>query len=104
MPTAPCASGRPGGPSDFHGDSAAALWWLFRRWPLASTRQAWEVGTLWLVMTLAFEFGFGHWVAGQSWNALLQAYRLHEGQLWLFILLGVWIGPPIFFRFLPAAR
>jgi hypothetical protein len=80
------------------------FWGLFTAWPLASVRQAWEVGTVWLMMTLAFEFGFGHWVAGQSWNVLLQAYRLHEGQLWLFILLGVWIGPPIFFRFLPAAR
>ena len=37
-------------------------------------------------------------------KVLLQAYRLHEGQLWLFILLGVWIGPLIFFRFLPATR
>ena len=42
------------------------FWGLFTAWPLVSVRQAWEVGTLWLVMTLAFEFGFGHWVAGQS--------------------------------------
>jgi len=74
------------------------FWGLFTAWPLASVRQAWEVGTLWLVMTLAFEFGFGHWVAGQSWSVLLQAYRLHKGQLWPLIPLWVWIGPYCFFR------
>jgi hypothetical protein len=78
------------------------FWGLFTVWPLASVRQAWEVGTLWGVMTLAFEFGFGHWVAGQSWSVLLQAYRLHEGQLWLFVPLGVWIGPVVFFRLMSA--
>ena len=54
------------------------FWGLFTVWPLASVRQAWTVGTLWLGMTLAFEFGFGHWVAGQSWRQLLGAYRLRS--------------------------
>lgn len=42
------------------------FWVLFTLWPLASAYQAWTIGTLWLVMTLMFEFGFGHWVSGQS--------------------------------------
>lgn len=74
------------------------FWWLFRRWPLTSTRQAWRVGSGWLAMTLAFEFGFGHWIAGHSWTVLFQAYALHEGRLWLFIPLMVWLGPWICFR------
>jgi hypothetical protein len=75
------------------------LWGFFTIWPLASAQQAWMVGVLWLAMTLMFEFGFGHWVAGQSWNQLLRAYHLHEGQLWLFIPLWVLVGPYVFFRF-----
>jgi hypothetical protein len=76
---------------------AGEFWMLFTVWPLASSAQAWTVGTGWLVMTLAFEFGFGHWVSGQSWRQLLRAYRLHEGQLWPLIPLWVWIGPAVFF-------
>ncbi len=78
------------------------FWGLFTVWPLASVRQAWTVGTLWLVMTLAFEFGFGHWVAGQSWRQLREAYHLHKGQLWPLIPLWVWIGPVVCFRWMPA--
>jgi hypothetical protein len=76
---------------------AGDFWMLFTVWPLASYSQAWTVGTGWLAMTLAFEFGFGHWVSGQSWRQLWRAYRLHEGQLWLLIPLWVWIGPAVFF-------
>ena len=78
------------------------FWGLFTVWPLASVRQAWTVGTLWGVMTLAFEFGFGHWVAGQSWRQLREAYHLHKGQLWPLIPLWVWIGPVVCFRWMSA--
>ena len=78
------------------------FWALFTVWPLASAHQAWLIGSVWLVMTLAFEFGFGHWAAGQSWRQLLQAYHLHKGQLWPLIPLWVWIGPAIFFRLMSA--
>ncbi|MCB1765983.1 MAG: hypothetical protein KDJ22_07960 [Candidatus Competibacteraceae bacterium] len=81
---------------------AGEFWMLFTIWPLASSAQAWTVGTGWLVMTLAFEFGFGHGVSGHSWRRLLGAYRLHEGQLWSLIPLWVWIGPAVFFRALSA--
>ena len=78
------------------------FWGLFTVWPLASVHQAWTVGTLWLGMTLAFEFGFGHWVAGQSWRQLREAYHLHQGQLWPLIPLWVWIGPVVCFRWMSA--
>jgi uncharacterized membrane protein len=78
------------------------FWMLFTVWPLASYSQAWTVGTLWLAMTLAFEFGFGRWVSSQSWQQLWRAYRLHEGQLWPLIPLWVWIGPAVFFQVLSA--
>ena len=42
------------------------IWRLSRRWPLTSSRQAWAVGGTWLVLTIAFEFLFGHFVAGHN--------------------------------------
>ncbi len=38
----------------------------------ASVRQAWQIGTIWLCLTVLFEFGFGHFVMGKPWEALLE--------------------------------
>src|SRR5690348_17268316 len=35
---------------------------VVRVWPPASAAQAWEIGFLWLALTLAFEFGLGLFV------------------------------------------
>lgn len=72
-------------------------WWLHRIWPLASARQAWQVGVMWLVMTLCFEFLFGHFVAGHSWSRLLADYDLLAGRLWVLVLLAVLIAPWLMF-------
>lgn len=71
---------------------------LAKRRPILSVDQTWVIGGMWLVMTLAFEFGFGHFVAGDSWGQLLQAYNLLDGQVWVLIPLWVLIGPYVFFR------
>src|SRR3712207_1045725 len=49
---------------------AGFTWWLQRRWPLTSAADAVRIGALWVVMTVVFEFGFGHYVDGASWSAL----------------------------------
>jgi len=72
---------------------------LTLRWPITSARQAWIIGSVWLLMTLAFEVGIGRF-AGKSWNDLLHAYDVFSGQVWLFIPLWVLIGPYVFYRFL----
>ncbi len=51
------------------------------------------VGSIWLVLTLAFEFGFGHWVAGKSWQELLQDYNLLEGRVWVLIPILTAVAP-----------
>jgi hypothetical protein len=38
---------------------------LAGRWPLSSTRDALQVGSAWLALTVAFEFGFGRGVRPQ---------------------------------------
>jgi hypothetical protein len=75
------------------------VWGLSRLWPLPSAKQTWTVGFIWLAMTLAFEFLFGHFVAGHSWSKLLQDYNIFAGRLWPLILLWVTIAPYVFYKF-----
>jgi len=68
---------------------------LSRRQPLPSTRDALEVGAGWLALTVAFEFGFGHYVARTSWDELLADYDLRRGRVWLLALSWIALGPAI---------
>jgi hypothetical protein len=77
---------------------AVYLWFLFRRWPAQSAAQAGVIGLLFLVLTVAFEFGFGHFVAGHSWSQLLQGYNLAAGRVWALVLVFVTIAPYLLFR------
>ncbi|MEZ5628115.1 MAG: hypothetical protein R3E34_11395 [Rhodocyclaceae bacterium] len=74
------------------------IWWVMPRLRPASLRQAAGIGGLWLAMTLAFEFLFGHFVAGQSWAALMDNYDLAAGRLWPLIPLWVAVAPPLVHR------
>jgi hypothetical protein len=68
--------------------------WLFVRFsPEARTAQLWWVGVAWLAATVAFEFLFGHFVSGLSWQALFADYDIARGRLWSLILLSVCLGP-----------
>jgi hypothetical protein len=74
---------------------ALYFWLLQRRWPLATTRDAVSVGAIWVLLSVVFEFGFGHYVEGDSWSDLLENYDVTEGNLWLLILLWTAAGPAI---------
>jgi hypothetical protein len=69
-----------------------------RRWPPTSAQQAWCIGLFWMVLTVAFEFLFFHYVGGRSWSVLLANYDVASGQLWPLILVWVAVAPYIFFR------
>jgi hypothetical protein len=53
-----------------------------------------RVGLLWGALTLAFEFGFGHYVSGQPWAALLADYDLAAGRLWPLVLAATVLSAP----------
>jgi hypothetical protein len=73
--------------------------WLFSlKWPLESTRQALTIGVIWLLLTVAFEFSFGHYVAHHSWGKLFQDYNILAGRLWVFVFLAVTLLPIIVFK------
>ncbi len=70
---------------------------LFHRYqPTASLQQAWSIGAIWLVLTVAFEFGFGRFVAGHSWDRLVADYNLLAGRVWLLFLAWIVAMVPLF--------
>ncbi len=73
-------------------------WLISLKWPLKSHKEAMAVGLVWLVLTVAFEFTFGHYVAHHSWEKLLQDYNVLGGRLWVVVLLAVALLPTIVFR------
>jgi hypothetical protein len=73
-------------------------WLISLKWPLESTRQALTIGVIWLLLTVAFEFRFGHYVAHHSWGKLFQDYNILAGRLWVFVLVGVTLLPLIVFK------
>jgi hypothetical protein len=71
----------------------AAVWFLARFVQLPSIAASALVGLIWLSFTIAFEFGFGHFIAGHSWQRLLQDYNLFRGRLWSVLLLWILFLP-----------
>ena len=62
---------------------------LLARWavqPLGATtkRDLLVSASIWLLLTLAFEFTFGHWVDHKSWADLFANYNIARGHLWPF--------------------
>jgi len=53
------------------------------------------VGGIWLLLTVAFEFLFGHYVAGHPWSRLLADYNLLRGRVWALVLLAIFVAPLI---------
>jgi len=73
----------------------AYMWWFHRRRPLPSTRVAVEVGAVWAALTVAFEFGFGLGVTGDSFADLISAYDFTSGKVWGLVPLWMLVGPSV---------
>ncbi|MDH3439172.1 MAG: hypothetical protein OEM63_00360 [Gammaproteobacteria bacterium] len=78
--------------------SGLVVWFINRIWPIESASQALLIGACWLVMTVVFEFGFGHYVAGHSWARLVADYNLVAGRVWSLFLIWVAIMPYVIFK------
>jgi hypothetical protein len=74
------------------------IWALMSIWRPASAGQALTIGLVWLGMTVAFEFLFGHYVAKRPWRDLLHDYNLFAGRVWLVVLVWVTIAPYLFYQ------
>ena len=63
-----------------------------------SARQAFTIGGIWLIMTVIFEFVFGHYIAGHSWSRLLMDYNILNGRVWILVLIWTSLAPYVFYR------
>lgn len=68
--------------------------WLTIGWIRPATRgDALRVGALWVALTLAFEFGVGHYGFGKPWRELLADYDLSRGRIWMAVLVVTLLAP-----------
>jgi hypothetical protein len=73
--------------------SGVTVWLVHRVWPIETAAQAWLIGGLWLAATIIFEFGFGHYIVGHTWQRLFADYNLFAGRVWGLFLLWVLVMP-----------
>lgn len=59
----------------------------------ADARQAFIVGSVWLGLTLAFEFLAGHYLFGDPWEKLLADYNILRGRLWVLVPITTLLAP-----------
>ena len=70
--------------------------WISLPWiKPASMGDAWWIGALWMTMTLAFEFGAGHYVFHTPWKELVADYNILAGRLWILVLVSTFISPAL---------
>jgi hypothetical protein len=74
------------------------IWILTGVYRIESSHQALVIGGIWLIMTILFEFVFGHYVVGHPWGRLFHDYNLVKGRIWLLVLIWTAIAPYIFYR------
>lgn len=77
---------------------ALYVWLLEKYLPLKSTEQSMIIGAMWLFMTATFEFIFGHYVVGHSWEKLFYDYNILEGRVWIFALISILLTPYIIYK------
>jgi hypothetical protein len=58
-----------------------------------TTQEAILMGTIWVIMTICFEFLAGHYAFGNSWNHLIADYNILKGRIWMFIPITTFVSP-----------
>jgi hypothetical protein len=74
------------------------IWWLTGIWKIGSAGQAVAIGSIWLGMTVVFEFVFGHYVMGNPWEKLFSDYNILKGRVWVFVLIWTAVAPFVFYK------
>ncbi len=71
----------------------------FVRWTnLRARGRLMALGLFWTILTVCFEFGFGHYLRDLSWERLLADYNLLAGRIWVLLLLTLYAGPRLVAR------
>ena len=56
-------------------------------------QQAILMGSIWVIMTICFEFLAGHYAFGNSWDHLIADYNILKGRIWIFIPITTFVSP-----------
>lgn len=62
------------------------------------------IGIIWFLLTILFEFGFGHYVVNKSWQTLLADYNISEGRIWILIPITMLISPYLWGKILKKSK
>ena len=52
-----------------------------------------SIGLFWFVLTIIFEFVFGHYVVDHPWQKLFADYNIFNGRLWVLVLINNLAAP-----------
>ena len=69
------------------------IYFFIKKINLKETRLLLLVGLFWVMLTIIFEFLFGHYVIGHSWEKLFANYNIFNGRLWVLVLLNNLAAP-----------
>ena len=72
------------------------IWFILPYLDIQTSKKAFLIGLIWVVLTVAFEFTLGR-LTNKSWADLFEAYNLFEGRIWLLFLLFLFLLPYLFF-------
>lgn len=68
----------------------------FTRYTEHSVEELAAIGVIWPVMTVLFEFGFGHYVMDNTWETLLADYNVLAGRVWSLVPIAMAVTPLLF--------
>ena len=71
------------------------IYFFIKKMKIKETKTLLRIGILWVVITIIFEFVFGHFVMGHPWQKLFADYNLLNGRLWVLVLLNNLAAPLI---------
>jgi hypothetical protein len=58
-----------------------------------TTQETFIIGTIWLILTICFEFLAGHYAFGNSWEKLIADYNILKGRIWSMVLITIFFSP-----------
>jgi hypothetical protein len=71
------------------------IYLFIRKMRIKDVKTLLGIGFFWVVITIIFEFVFGHYVMGHPWQKLFADYNLFNGRLWVLVLLNNIFAPLI---------
>lgn len=71
------------------------IFFFIKKMKIKEVKTLLSIGIFWVVITIIFEFIFGHYVMGHPWQKLFADYNLLNGRLWVLVLINNLAAPLI---------